>query len=352
MPISANPATICRVADRWAIPRSCASAALLTDLAAEHGVPAETCLRGTGITPAILRDPAAEITTGQELRLVRNIVAELGDIPAVGLEAGTRYHATTHGIWGFAVISSPTVRHALDIANRYFELSFSFSDIRRQDGATEVRLTFDDSRVPGEIRRFLTERDLAAIATVQRELLSTTLMARDFQVDLPEPDYADRYAEITGSRPTFNAPTTSIAIDTAILDLPLPQANPHTAEMCARQCADLLQRRRQRLGASGQVRDLLLRRRGVAEQEDVAADLNISVRTLRRLLAHEGTSYRELAAETSTMLAEELLAAGLTVEDVAHRLGYATASAFTRAFKRSRDTTPGAYARAARAKGR
>lgn len=173
-------------------------------------------------------------------------------------------------------------------------------------------------------------------------------MAHDFQVALPEPDYAERYAEITGNRPTFNAPATSIAIDAAILDLPLPQANPHTAEMCARQCADILQRRRERLGMAGQVRDLLLRRRGVAEQEDIAAKLHISVRTLRRKLADDHTSYRELAAETSGMLAEELLATGLTVEDVAHRLGYATTSAFTRAFKQWKGSTPGAYARSKR----
>lgn len=334
--------------DRWELPRASTSAALLTDLAAEHGVPADAVLRDTGITAATLRDPSAEITAGQELRLMRNLVAELGEVPALGLEAGTRYHATTHGVWGFAVISSPTIRHALDVSTRYFELSFSFADIRVEESDGLVRVVLDDSRVPGEIRRFHTERDLAAVATVQRDLLPAMLPVEDFTVALPEPAYADRFTEIFDHRPRFDAPITSVAVSASLLDLPLPQANPHTAAMCERQCAVIMQRRRERLGLAGRIREILVRRRGLAEQEEVAAELHLSVRTLRRRLIQEGTSYREIAAETSGLLAEELLAAGLTVADVAHRLGYADAAAFTKAFRRWKGTTPGRFARAAR----
>lgn len=325
--------------DRWALLRSCASAAILTDLAAEHGVPADVVLDGTGVAEATLRDPQAEIETGQELRLVRNLVAELGHIPGLGLEAGTRYHATTHGVWGFAVISSPTVGHALQVSTRYFELSFSFADVRVEESAELTRVVLDDSRVPPEIRQFHTERDIAAVTTVISSLLDPMLLASEFTVALPEPEYLDRYREIFGHPPRFGAPMTSVAVDAAVLDLPLPMANPHTAALCERQCADILQRRRERLGLAGQVREVLLRRRGVAEQEEVAADLHLSVRTLRRKLAEEGTSYRELAAETSGMLAEELLSTGLSAESVAYRLGYSGAAAFTRAFKAWKGTT-------------
>ncbi|MGH3736336.1 MAG: AraC family transcriptional regulator [Micromonosporaceae bacterium] len=333
---------------RLGLPRGCASAAILTDLAGEYGVPAEVCLHETGIAAPMLRDPHAEITAGQELRLVHNLVAAPGSVPALGLEAGTRYHATTHGIWGFAVISSPTVRHALDVAIRYFELSFSYAGFRTEQAGGAIRLVLDDTDTPPQVRPFLAERDIAAIATIQQDLIGATLPAVEFTVALPEPPYPDRYLAITGNRPTFGAPLTSILVAPEVLDLPLPQANPHTAELCERQCAELLQRRRSRLGTSGQVRDLLLRRRGVAEQEEIAAELHLSVRTLRRRLAEEGTSYRELAAETHGLLAEELLGAGLAVEDVAHRLGYSTASAFTHAFRRWKGTTPGRYARTVR----
>jgi len=110
-----------------------------------------------------------------------------------------------------------------------------------------------------------------------------------------------------------------------------------------------LQRRMARTGVSGAVRELLTRRSTVADQDDVARALSTSVRTLRRQLAEEGTTFRELSAEVNCLLAEELLSAGLPVEQVAHRLGYATASSFTHAYRRWRGTTPGRYARQRRA---
>ncbi|MGW5113445.1 AraC family transcriptional regulator ligand-binding domain-containing protein [Nocardia sp. NPDC004123] len=44
-------------------------------------------LDGTGVDPAALANPDAEIQAGQELRMVRNIVAGVGDVPGIGLLA-------------------------------------------------------------------------------------------------------------------------------------------------------------------------------------------------------------------------------------------------------------------------
>src|SRR5437773_11316119 len=96
-------------ASGWDTPRSSASAALLVRFAAENGVPSQRCLRRTGLTQAVLDDPAGEIRARQELAVVRNIVRTLDDPPGLGLEAGSRYHLTTYGIWGFALISSSTL---------------------------------------------------------------------------------------------------------------------------------------------------------------------------------------------------------------------------------------------------
>lgn len=328
------------------LPRPTTSAAILTELAVEHGVPAERILVGTGIARSSLGDAEAEITSGQELELVRNLVGELGGVPGLGLDAGLRYHASTHGIWGFAVISSPTVRAALQVAARYFELSFSFATVVLREHGDLVDLVLDDRQTPDEVRPFLVERDVAAIATVQRDLLGTAVPAEAFRIRLPRPAHAARFDEITGNRPEFDAELTSITVTSEVLDLPLPQANPHTAALTERQCAELVQRRHARRGVAGEVRDRLARRSTGADQEDIARQLHLSVRTLRRQLAAEGTSFRELSDEVTSLLAEELLGAGLSVEEVARRLGYSSASSFTHAFRRWHNTTPGRFARA------
>ncbi|WP_433670193.1 helix-turn-helix domain-containing protein [Nocardia sp. CA-136227] len=56
--------------------------------------------------------------------------------------------------------------------------------------------------------------------------------------------------------------------------------------------------------------------------------MDSSVRTLRRHFADEGTTFRELSTETVGLLSGEFLVTGMTVEQAAQRLGYASVSAF------------------------
>ena len=84
-------------------------------------------------------------------------------------------------------------------------------------------------------------------------------------------------------------------------------------------------------------------------QEEVAAALHMSVRTLRRHLDEEGTSYRAVVEQTREHLAEELLGtAGLSVEEVARRIGYSEASSVVHAFRRWKGLTPGRWAQGRR----
>src|SRR5262249_56648581 len=61
--------------------RGIASVHLLVGLAAERGLAAGACLRGSDISPRLLREPGAEIEARQELAVVRNIVRHLGPEP-------------------------------------------------------------------------------------------------------------------------------------------------------------------------------------------------------------------------------------------------------------------------------
>ena len=79
---------------------------------------------------------------------------------------------------------------------------------------------------------------------------------------------------------------------------------------------------------------------------DVAAELDVHPRTLRRQLAEEGTSFRALLNETRSTIAVDLLCSvGLTVEEVSKRLGYTDTSTFRHAFKRWYGVSPSAYLR-------
>lgn len=330
---------------QWDVPRSPTSALLMTQLAAEHGVDEATCLEGTRLRREQLATPGTEVNAKQELALIANLLDALGDPPGLGVEAGTRYHLTAYGIWGFALISSPTFRSAIDIGLRYVDLTFAFCRIEASRQVDRMQLVLDTPDIPAALRRFVIERDAAAIRTMQRDLFAAPIPIREVRFAFSPPaDGLDRYVEVFGVVPDFDAGENVVGFDSALLDVPLPQANEHTAALAQAQCRDLLDRRLARGGLAGRVRDLLVGRIAHPPDADhVSAALHMSDRTLRHRLAAEGTSFRALLDEVRERLAEEMLLSGLTVAEIAERLGYVEVSSFSQAFRRWKGVGPRAY---------
>lgn len=329
--------------------RGTGSAALLCALGAEHGVPPARALAGSGIDPAALGDPAAEITAVQEVCLIAALAAELP--VAVGLAAGVRYRLTTYGIWGFALLSSRTLRESHEVAMRFLDLTYALTRVSAVERGGELVLFFDDLDLLEPVRQFVLLRDTSAAVQLWCEALGRPVVPLQVELRLPEPADPAPYDAAFGIRPVFAAQRSSVAFDVRLLDQPLPQADPLTAALCEAQCRELLERRQAYRGMRGRVRDVLLREpRRMPSQHEVAGALGVSVRTLRRHLEHEGTSFRTVVDATRELLAEELLiTAGLTVEQVAARVGYSEASSFVHAFHRWKGVSPGRWVHAARA---
>ncbi|MBS9536112.1 AraC family transcriptional regulator [Mycobacterium sp. M1] len=331
------------------LPRPPASALVLTTLGLEHDVGADVALRGTGLAFAALSDPQTPVSGRQEMRIAQNLLAELGDATGLGVEAGMRYHLTTHGIWGFALASCPTVRSAIEVGLRYVDLTFAFTRMSLITDDDGVRLLLDPSDLPVGVRRFFVERETASIAHLGRQVTSNVAPLGRAHFAFPEPESLEPY-RVFDPLPIFGTDANLIEVPREILDLPIPQADPYAAAITQQQCRELLDQRRARTGYAGQVRDRLLQQPGrLPDLEAVAGDLHMSSRTLRRHLEREGTSYRGLVDEVRERLAEELLGIGaLSVADIGRRLGYADTPSFTAAFKRWKGgVSPRAYTRQA-----
>jgi AraC-like DNA-binding protein len=78
--------------------------------------------------------------------------------------------------------------------------------------------------------------------------------------------------------------------------------------------------------------------------DDVAANFNLSARSLQRKLSDEGVTYFEIVEEVRKKLATTYLSsAQYSVKDISNILGYQEQSAFVRAFKRWTNKTPGEF---------
>lgn len=326
----------------WDVPRLPTSVLVMVDVAAEHGVSVDECLRGSKLNPDRLRQPGSEVTARQERVVIRNLIELLGEDRCLGLEAGSRYHLTMYGIWGFAMLSSPSLRSAIDLGLRFLDLTFALTTIefRMQDGEAQLVMMADD--LPSWVRQFAIERDAAAMQVIQKELFTEPVNFHRASFTFAAPRCAQRFGDVFEVAPEFEASENFVAFDPALLDRPLPRANEHTRALAQQECQSLLQQRHARTGLSGRVRELIVERISVPPDADsVAHELTMSPRTLRHHLAAEGTSFRQLLDEVREGLAEEMLVTGgMTVAETAQRLGYVELSSFSQAFRRWKGMGP------------
>ncbi len=333
----------------WDIPRPVATSRHLLEAARSLGIGAAECLSGTGLAPADIEDSSTEVQAGQELTIVRNLLARVDDPHEFARLVGLQYNFANMGILGYALLSSPTMGDAVNIACRYATLSSTFLRLIRHDTADGAVIEFDNSHVPADLREFMLERDMFAITNLAPLLVGQLSSAVAVRIELPG-------IELPVERLQFlhvdieldsSATTTALNIPAAVLALPMPAADAAAAAACAQQCEDLLQTRRQRRGLAALVRNRLVRNPGqLPSMAAIADEFCVTERTLHRRLAAEHTSYRQLVDEVRVTLASAFLSSGLTVEETARQLGYSETAAFTRAFIRWTDETPSRHRRA------
>ncbi len=304
-------------ADDWGFPRSGAGIGVLVRFARTRGLSDDRILRGTGLQAAELASADREVTAAQELRVVRNLRAVLGE---VGLTVGRIYRPSTFGPFGYAIVASSTVLEAMSTALRFIDLSYAFAIPRASTDGALVTVTLDGSDLPADVRRFLLERDAAAVHTVLEGLVPGGV-GGVLRLD-------DERAEIT-----FAA--TELA-------RPLPERSAQAMELAEAMCRDVVDVRRARVGFAQDVRVLITQRlREGAPMPEVAAALGYTERTLRRRLSTEGVGYQVLLDEVRSSMAAALTAgrATMPLADLAEQLGYSTAAAYLHARARWADAS-------------
>lgn len=315
----------------------------LLETAQAHGVSAEVCLSGTGLTVADLANPRTEVQAGQELAIVRNLLANVGEQTGLGVEAGLRYSLGNTGILGYALLTSPSIGDAVNVARRYATLSSAFVDFVLSELDIGVVMEFRTEQVPDDVRRFVLERDLAAIAHILPLLVGNQTADHPVLLEIQGFDFPRELFAGTGFTVTIldDAPRTALTIPREILDRPMAAADPQTSAMCVEQCRQLLDRRARRGGVAEQVRARLIQEPGLMpSMAALAREYAMTERTLHRRLAAEHTSYRALVEEVRETIAVELLGNNLTIEEVARHLGYSETAAFTHAYIRWRGHPP------------
>lgn len=322
-----------------------AYALLILEVAERHGVHQRELMRETGIPDDLLEDPNARLTVLQAGSLLYQAMQRSGE-PAFGYEIGLHSNLTSHGLMGYGLLSSASLREAIALGEKFVQLRLPMLTIRQFSEDEQAVIEVRETAPIGAMRHCLFDLFLVGLARMAPALTGRSVPLDEIELwfDYPEPGY---YARYRTRLPTvrFETGVNQLRFPARHLDFRPETANPVTARMVEEQCA----RELAQLGLAGdlvkQVQALLKAEAdGFPDQNKVASALHMSARSLKRKLKQHGTSFRQLRDATRRQDSIRLLKnSDLTIERIATRLGYADPANFTRAFRKWAGVTPSGY---------
>ena len=162
----------------------------------------------------------------------------------------------------------------------------------------------------------------------------------------PAPGNTKRYVEHFGTEHiTFNAAINSMAYSHSTVRRPFVTANKTLNALLSRS-VELLHGDDDGNHFTDNVYREVIRSldSGVPSLEQVAGNLCVSTRTLRRRLTAEGLSFQQVKQRAMHKVAIQLLTmSSASLSEIAYQLGYSESSAFVRAFRSWEGITPQKY---------
>lgn len=317
----------------------------LSEVVAARGIDPAVLCRGLGFTPADLADPGFRVSYRQaSLMIQRALKAVPG--PGLGIAVGEHNRLGTLGLLGHAVALCGTFGEALEIGARYQVLAGGIAHWQPRHRGDELIVDVDFRFPDPDIGVFCVEELFASFRVYGRALLGAGLLPRRLEFSYPAPAELGAYRRAFGVPLHFCCEANRMVFAAEWSDAPLPNHN----ALALRQVLQILDRERDALQpldfAASVERAIVNSLREGPRLERIAADLNLSARSLRRRLAGQGLSFEGLLDNARRTQALGLLAnPRRSLDEVAAQAGYGNLRSFRRAFKRWTGLSPGQYRR-------
>lgn len=308
----------------------------------DHGVPKEELDNVLGIDITVESASKFGVSSNKMTELHRVAVEQTGDA-ALGVRLG-QYIAISDLTIGDMLMKSRTLAIGLEALMAHSMMisesgRFELTDI----SAESVRLSFSPAQ--GVVLNGC-QKDMI-FAAVNNWFLSVFSDANGFVkyfYDGEKVNSAEH--EVLLGIPVFAAKDTYLEISKVFLERNNPCADKKLFDQNLLQAKKVISKRMQRLELYAAVRDAVnkcLMQRN-ATQENVANQLNLSIRNLQRRLKEAGTTYQIILDDSREALALSLIKdLNMPLYEISFLVGFTEPSAFYKAFKRWTGKRPGDY---------
>lgn len=297
--------------------------------------------RGLGFSADDLKRPDYCLSFRQSYQLLRRARQVLGD-SGLGLTVGSRQTPVSWGLVGLAMLASADLGSALQLALRYQWHIGSLLEYRMEIAGDQVQVHATPRFFDPDVVVFYLEEAFSSSLAVVRFLAGQDLVATRIEVQYPGPAHAQRYDELFRCPVRFDGEHNLMEFPASWLQLPLPTRDDYVvAEAC--QLLDDTSRQEQGLSDLVETIEREVRKNlGTPPSlSQLANQLNLSERTLRRRIGEAGLSYHGIVDELRRSRALQLLGQrDNRLIDVACATGFSDVRNFRRAFKRWTGVTP------------
>jgi AraC-like DNA-binding protein len=284
------------------------------------------------IEPHWLEEGTMRLSLDEYFHTVDAAITVTGD-PAFGLHMGEQARSAMFGVVGTLAEQAGTLRQCVEAMERYARLLADGFEPELCEHGETAAIRFPAMRGDQNPKRMTAERMTAEFVMTA---LSFTLpvfaggSARPTQVRFAyaEPPYVAEYRRIFGGAARFGQKFTELVFPRAWLDRTHRYHSPELYTVLK----DQADRSLARLERDGSLR------------VELARHLGMSARSLQRRLLVEGLSFAELVTSHRVDVAKRLLGRPkASLQETAYEMGFASVTAFHRAFKRWTGMTPKQY---------
>lgn len=310
-----------------------------------RGIAPQPIFERAGVDGRNLQDAGARIPVPAMQRLWA-LAVEVTDDPCFGVSAGKHVHPTTFHALGYAWLASTTLREALDRFVRFTRLVSTALTLRTIAVGGEVELVFESvNQQP--VSPAAADAGVVALVTLCRTSYGENFSPLRVRLQRPPAPCETQINAFLRAPVEYGAADTALVFAANDLDRVLPTGNVELArtadEVILRYMANF-----DRDDVVTQVRMKLMDMlpSGQTGSERVADALHLSVRSLQRKLAENGTSLARLQEEIRRELANQYVHnSRLSIGEMTYLLGFSEPASFTRAFHRWYGASPSAVRR-------
>lgn len=306
----------------------------------EIGLDSASIFRAAGLKPEIYSEKYAQFPI-ELMAVALKISARLADDPYFGLHFGEWYDPPFLYPCNYAFCSAPDLRSALtslqDHRNLVAQMPTQFSE-----NSAFAQMSWIINLVSAPPRQIL---DFKAMRTLKHIQKATGPDWRPLRVNLAyeEPENVDEHFRLLGPNVHFDQPINSFWITSAVLTIPMPDADPDLYNMACSSLKNPFACEQSNKNPVDRLQRFISTQLGNDTVTLAAASkhMGMTPQQLRRLLNKQDTCFQCILDDTRKAHAvHHLCETRIRFSEISYLLGFSDQSVFTRAVKRWFDTTP------------